>query len=124
MQSLPEPVVQSQERTLPQHHIPAAPQPIVHPTSTSITQPIGPSIEHRPIPPYHEPFLRPPPRPPDVTDVKDSRKDLLDLDTDRNINFEENSLYQEGIISETYKRLDKSYIQKPSELKDLVDTTK
>ena len=46
------------------------------------------------------------------------------MDTDRNINFEKNSLYQEGIISETYERLDKSYIQEPSELKDLVDTTK
>ena len=33
-------------------------------------------------------------------------------------------MYQEGIISETYERLDKSYIQEPSELKDLVDTTK
>ena len=43
---------------------------------------------------------------------------------DRNINFEENSPYQEGIILETYERLDKSYIQEPSELKDLIDTTK
>ena len=56
--------------------------------------------------------------------MKDKRKDLLDLDTDRNINFKENSPYQEGIISETYERPDKSYIQEPSELKDLVDTTK
>ena len=42
---------------------------------------------------------------------------------DRNINFEENSLYQEGIISETSERPDKSYIQWPSELKDLIYTT-
>ena len=103
VQSLPEPVVQSQERTLPQHHIPAAPQPIVHPTPTFTTQPIEPRIEHRPTPPYHEPFLRPPPRPPDVTDVKDERKDLLDLDMDRNINVEENLLHQEDIILETYE---------------------
>ena len=81
--SLPEPVVQSQERKLMQHHIPAAPQPIIHPIPTSITQPIGPRIEHRPIPPHHELFLRLPPRPSDVTDLKDTRKDLLDLDTDR-----------------------------------------
>ena len=59
-----------------------------------------------------------------MTDLKDTRKDLLDLDTDRNINFEENSLYQEGIISETYERPDNSYLQEPSELKDLIDTTK
>ena len=58
------------------------------------------------------------------SDLKDTRKDLLDLDTDRNINFEENSPYQEGIISETYERWDKSYFKEPSELKDLIDTTK
>ena len=56
--------------------------------------------------------------------MKDARKDLLDLNTDRNINFEENLPSQEGIISKTYERLDKSYIQEPPELKDLVDTTK
>ena len=43
---------------------------------------------------------------------------------ERNIDFEENSPYQEGIISERYERPDKSYIQEPSELKDLIDTTK
>ena len=91
-------MIQLQERTIPQHHVPAAPLLLIQPTPASITQPIEPSIEHRPIPPYHEPFLRPPPRPPDATGVKDNRKDLLDLDTDRNINFEENSPYQEGII--------------------------
>ena len=122
-QSSPEPVVQSQERTQPQHHLPA-PQPIFQPTTTYITKPIGPKIEHRPILTYPDPFQRHPSRPPDVTKVKDTRKDLLDLDTDRNINFEENSPYQEGMISEMYERPDKSYIQEPSELTDLVDTTK
>ena len=123
MKSLPEPVVQSQETLQPKHHVPA-PLPINQPTPTSITQPIGPKLEHRPIPPFPDPFLRLPPRPPDATDLKDTRKDLSDLDTDRNINFEENSPYQEGIISETYERPDKSYFQEPSELKDLIDTTK
>ena len=56
--------------------------------------------------------------------MKDNGKDLLDLDTDRNINFEGNSPYQRGIISEMYERSDKSYIQEPMELKDLIDTTK
>ena len=119
VQPLPEPVVQLQERTLPQHHVPAAPLLIVHPTSAHITQPIGPRIE-----PYYEPFLRPQPRSPDVTDVKDNRKDSLDLDMDRNIDFEENCPYQEGIILEMYERPDQSYIQEPTELRDLVDTTK
>ena len=43
---------------------------------------------------------------------------------DRNINLKENSPYQEGIISEMYERPDKSYFKEPSELKDLIDTTK
>ena len=56
--------------------------------------------------------------------VKDSRKDLQELDMDRKIKFEENSPHQEGIISETYERPDKMFIQKPPELKDLIDTSK
>ena len=43
---------------------------------------------------------------------------------DINTGFEENSPYQEGIISETYEGQDKSYIKEPPELRDLLDTTK
>ena len=91
---------------------------------THIVQPIGPKIQHRPSPPYHDPHARPPPRPPDVNDPIDSWKDLLDNDLNRKIDIEENSPFQEGIISETYERLDTSYIQEPYELTDLIDTTK
>ena len=100
---------------LPQHQL-------VHPTC--IVQPIGPKIQHRPSPSYHDPYARPPPRPPDVTDSTDSWKDLLDKDLDRNVDIGENSLFQEGIISEIYERLDMPYMQEPQELKGLVDTTK
>ena len=104
--------------------MPTAPQPLIPPAPASITQPIESIIDHRPIPPYHEPFARPPPRPPDVTAMKDIRKDLPDIDTDRKIKFEENAPHQEGIISETYERPDKSFIQEPPELRDLTDTSK
>ena len=60
VKSLPEPVVQSQETLQPQHHLPA-PLLINQPTPTCITQPVGPKIAHRPIPPYPDPYLRPPP---------------------------------------------------------------
>ena len=40
------------------------------------------------------------------------------------MDFEENSPYQEGIIIETYESPDKSYIEQPQELTDLVDSTK
>ena len=123
-QPLTEPVAQSQESILPQCQVPTALQPIVPPVPASITQPIESILDHRPILPYHEPFVRPPPRTPDVTAVKDNRKDLSDIDMDRNIEFEENSPHQEGIISETYERPDKSFIQEPPKLKDLIDTSK
>ena len=48
----------------------------------------------------------------------------MDNDLDRNVGIEENSPFQEGIISEIYERPDTSYVQEPQELKDLKDTTK
>ena len=89
-----------------------------------IPQQIGPKIQHRPTPSYHVPYARPPPKPPDISDPLDSRKDLLDNDSDRKVEIEENSPFQEGIILEIYERPDNSYVQEPLELTDLIDTTK
>ena len=101
---LPEPIIQSQVNVCPQQHMPT-PLPQHQPVDpTCIVQPVGPKIQHRPSPPYHDPYSRPPPRPPNVTDPTDSQKDLLDNDLDRNVNIEENSPFQEGIISEIYER--------------------
>ena len=123
-QSLLEPVVQSQDSVQPQHHIPV-PLPHYQPVDpTCNIQPKGPKSQHRPMPPYCDPYARPPLRPPDVTNSIDNWKDLLHSDIDRNIDIEENSPFQEGIISETYERPDRSYIQEPFELKDLIDSTK
>ena len=41
-----------------------------------------------------------------------------------NIDFEENSPHQEGIILETYINLDQTYFERPQELIDLGNTTK
>ena len=120
---LPEPTnqlqshVQSQilPRQLSQHHL-------MDPTH--IPQQIGPKIQHRPTPSYCDPYARPPPKPPDISDPLDGQKDLLDNDSDRKIEIEENSPFQEGIISEIYERPDNSYVQEPQELTDLIDTTK
>ena len=121
---LPETITQSQVNAQPQHHMPILlpqHQPV---DPTCLVQQIGPQIQHRPSPPYHDPYARPPPRPPDVTNPIDSQKDLLDNDLDRNTDIEENSPFQEGIISEIYERPDTTYIQEPHELKNLIDTTK
>ena len=95
---LPEPNTQSQVDVLPQHvSIPLPQHQPIDPTH--MVQPIGPKIHHRPSPPYHDPYSRPPPRPHDVTDPIDSQKDLSDNDLDRNVDIEENSPFQECIIS-------------------------
>ena len=99
---LPEPTNQSQSHVQPQ----IMPRPLsqhqpVDPTC--IIEQIGPKIQHRPSPPYHDPYTRPPPILPDITDPLDSWKDLLDNDLDRKVEIEENSLFQEGIISEIYE---------------------
>ena len=122
--SLPDPIVQSQENVQPQHYmpIPLPQHQLVDPTC--IIQLIGPKIQHRPSPPYHDPYARPPPRPCDVTNLIDSQKGLLETHLDRKVDIEENSPFQEGIISDTYERPGKFYIQEPYELKDLIDTTK
>ena len=122
--SLPQLIVQSQQNVQPQHNIliPLPHHQLVDPTC--IIQPIGPKIQHRPSPPYHNLYVRTPPRLPNVTNSIDSQKDLLETDIDRNVDIEENSPFQEGIISETYERPDRSYVQEPYKLKDLIDTTK
>ena len=67
------------------------------------------------LPPYLVPQARPPPKPPDNISKK---QDVVSLE----IEIEENSPYQESIISEVYERPDKSYFQEPIELKVLIDT--
>ena len=120
---LPESTVQSQIDALPQPvYIPLPQRQQVDPTN--IIPQIGPKIQHRPSPQYHDPYARPPCRPPDVTNPLHSPKDLLDNDIDRKLDIEKNSPFQEGIISEIYERPDMSCIQEPQELKDLIDTTK
>ena len=38
-----------------------------------------------------------------------------------NLDFEENSSFQEGIMSETFQRPDKSFFQNPKELRELIN---
>ena len=67
------------------------------------------------LPPYLFPQGRPPPKPSDQIIQKQDA-------TDKRTDIEENLPFQENIISEIYKRPDKSYFQDPIELKDLIDT--
>ena len=67
------------------------------------------------FPLYLVPPSRPPPKPPDNLSKKQEAERSK-------IGIEENSPFQESIISEVYERPDKSYFQEPIELKDLIDT--
>ena len=72
---LPESTAQSQIDVLPQPvSIPLPQHQQVDPTS--LVPQIGPKIQHRPSPQYHDPYARLPPRPPNVTDPLDSQKNL------------------------------------------------
>ena len=44
------------------------------------------------------------------------------INPDINLDFEANSPFQEGIISKTFQRLDKSFFQEPKELNNLINT--
>ena len=46
----------------------------------------------------------------------------MDTDSELNMDFEENSPFQEGVISETYQRPDKSCVQELQELEGLINT--
>ena len=74
---LPEPINQLQNhvqsQTLPR---PLSQHPLIDPVH--IPNQIGPKIEHRPTPSYHDPYARPPPKPPNILDPLGSWKDLLD----------------------------------------------
>ena len=67
------------------------------------------------LPSYLEPPIRPPQKPPDNLSKKQ------EVESSK-IEIEENSPFQESIISKVYERPDKSYFQEPIELKDLIDT--
>ena len=114
---LPKPTSQSQSQVQSQ----IWPRQPIDPAQNP--QQIGPKIQHRPTPSYPDPYARPPPKPPDI-DSLNNRKDLLDNDSDRKVEIEENSPFQEGIILEIYERPDNFYVQEPQELTDLIDTSK
>ena len=70
---------------------------------------------------YPEPIIKPIPKPPELIDNAQPKQST---ELDPNVDFEENSPHQEGIILGTYVNLDQTYFERPQELTDLVYTTK
>ena len=79
------------------------------------TKPIPEIPRSEILPPYLLLQNRPPPKPPDQLIKKQDASDTK-------MDIEENSPFQENIISEIYEIPDKTYFQEPIELKDLIDT--
>ena len=76
--------------------------------------------------PFHPgPVYRPLPKPikQDMSNPQSSQRSTSTDDINPNINldFEENSQFQEGIMSKTVQRLDKSLFQEPKELENLIN---
>ena len=76
--------------------------------------------------PFHPgPVYRPPPKPikQDMSYPHSSQSstNIKDINPNISFDFEENSPFQKGVMSETFQRLDKSLFQEPKELGDLIN---
>ena len=73
--------------------------------------------------PFHSgPILRPPIKPIKQNMTHDQNsQNVQDINPNINVDFEENSPFQEGIMSDMFQRLDKSFFQEPKELGDLIN---
>ena len=75
------------------------------------------------IPFYPDLTYRPPPRPTRTSmPISSQSSESTNINPEINIDFEENSPYQEGVTLETYQRPDKSFFQEPQELEGLINT--
>ena len=86
------------------------------------TRPLIPDVPFHPGPTY-----RPPSKPirsnmPRSQKSSQSSPSVENINPDINLDFEENSPFQEGVISETFQRCNKSFHQEPKELNDLINT--
>ena len=81
-------------------------------------------VPQKPIIPIHpNQISNPIPKLPERV-IQKEKQINMDLDLDINRDIEENSPYQEGIISEIYQKPHKSQFVDPPELTDLVNTEK
>ena len=73
--------------------------------------------------PFHlDPLLRPLKQPIKQNMMcNQNSQNVQDISPNINSDFKENSPFQEGIMSETFQRLDKSFFQDPKELGDLIN---
>ena len=85
------------------------------------TMPLIPSVPFHPGLTY-----RPPPKPirsnmPRSQESSQSSSSVENINPDINLDIEENSPFQEGVICKIFQRLDKSFFHDPKELNDLIN---
>ena len=73
------------------------------------------------VPFHQDPLLRPKQSIKQNITHKQNSQNEQNISPNINFDFKENSPFQEGIMSETFQRLDKSFFQNPKELGDLTD---
>ena len=76
---------------------------------------------NRELPIYSDPTYRLSPKQVKLS-MPEVPRSLADIDPEINMDFEENSPFKEGVVSEMYQRPDKLYFQKPQELDSLINT--
>ena len=82
----------------------------MHDRSTNNNNPFVPDV-----PLYSDPLFK-------LSTQQSTNK--ISYDPNINLDFEENSLFQEGIMSETFQRQDKSFFQNPKELGEVINKEK
>ena len=86
----------------------------IHSTNSASDRLIN-NIPFMPDVPFHlDPLLRNPKQ-------QSIKQNIQEINSKINFDFDENSLFQEGIMLETFQRPDKSFFQNPKELGDLIN---
>ena len=105
--------------TAPMHSINNTDEGMTH------TRPFIPDVPFHPGPTYRlppKPISSNIPRSQESLQSSDS-SESINTNTDITLDFEENSPFQESVISEAYQRPNKSFFQEPQELNYLVNTS-
>ena len=85
-------------------------------TGMTHTRPLIPDVPFHPGPTY-----MPCPKPIRSQESSQSSSSVENINPDIDLDFEENSTFQEGVISETVQRPNKSFFQDSRELNDLIN---
>ena len=98
----------------PMHIINNADVKMTHTKSLIPDAPFHPGLTYRPTNPNRSNVLR-------SQESSQSSSSVENIILDINLDFDGNSPFEEGVISKTFQRLDKSFFQDPKELNNLIN---